>query len=694
MTRQTHKPAGQLRLAGIPRSPVKAAVRWQWVALALVPVVLATVLRLYNLGAAALRADTILFWQFCRNPALTTWMIYTDWLRIAGENTGQMPFSVSVTRAMIDGLHLPITEYTLRLPAALFGSLAVLAAYAVGKDMHGRRFGMLLALCLALNPYQIQASMEAYFYGPLLLGSWLLVWSAVWGFRHRRWRTRWPVKFYVVSLLGVILSAYSHLSGCWLAMLWAAVVMPVGLWRWRKYRAPGWEVPALLAACALLSVPLLVMPWGAPDFIKNVMGAGNKAEVVRRMGGYDGDWWRVAWTFVQGAGWGSTPWRQLLTGALALPLLANLLLRARRFRVEWVLLGITVGGIALLHFASLAQGTPPARRYLLYVQPSFLALMAAGAWTFSRLPGVRRVPTVVRRAAAWGFAGLALAALITPAWTATRITGKPTPYKDIVAWVDTHLPKGTLVLVDRWFEPWNELAVYPATNATFTFTVPSEPSDVAVRNRWRETVPAFFERFPDAAYLPLVNSYQDTPALGPWDWPERHFCRRVMIVNEAGLRLRDWGLAYRDDFYSAGTNRVVVEILYNTREDVLAGARAEGRPLIVLYGPEWGYTKLWNRGRPGDFRDWRVLTDRATVDLFNLTPTLTNVTVMIKAVAVGTTTRVRLSTGDEAVFPVGQLREWRIPGIVLQPGANTVELTRSGRDVPHAAVLVEDLRLE
>ena len=150
--------------------------------------------------------------------------------------------------------------------------------------------------------------------------------------------------------------------------------------------------------------------------------------------------------------------------------------------------------------------------------------------------------------------------------------------------VNSELPAGTLVLVDRWFDPWNELKVYNSTNVFFTFTVPNEPISAYQQNRWRDTAKAFIEAHPGSVFLEIHKTYYDVPEVGDWSWPHEYFGQHQRIENTAGIQLRNWGLATRGDFYAANTNRLVVDIFYDSEEDVLNRWRAKGQALGVIPG--------------------------------------------------------------------------------------------------------------
>jgi hypothetical protein len=323
--------------------------------------------------------------------------------------------------------------------------------------------------------------------------------------------------------------------------------------------------------------------------------------------------------------------------------------------------------------------------YLLFITAG---LFCVGQYLFSKITKDGKHSAVL----SFGILLLAGAPLLQPAWYCTQLTGKAVPYKVIKSWFDSHFAKGTPVLVDRWFEPWNELkSTYNSTNVHFTFTIPNEPADVYLKYNWRDTVKGFFQKYPDAAYFEIAKSYYDRPEVGPWDWPEHYFAQRVGITNEAGLKLRGLGLAYREDFYASNSNRMIVTVYYNTRDDILKKAREEGLKTVVLYAPGWGYTKLW-RQIQGDFRDWRVLEKESTLDVYNLLDAATNRTVVIRAVSLNGGKRVRASTGAECRFPQGQIDGWRIENVELKPGKNSLTLTDAGP--ANSALLIEDVRIE
>lgn len=650
--------------------------------------VVAAAFRLIGLGDSAFRSDTIEFWKICNQPNLSIADVFSHWMELMGLS-GQLPFAVAAAKALINLGHLPTTAFTVRLISALWGVMTVGAAYQAGRALGGRRVGLTMALLLAVDPVHIQATREAYFYPPLVLGAFLAlagVLEALESVRRRRVEALGRQLF--LNGTGLFLLTWSSTTGWAMAALCAGIVVGCHVWiavKWRRYSGL-W----VLALYGLAGCPLLVADWALPQVLQITtpehaamsrrIFTNSRAELLPFLG-----------KTVAFYGWGTTPLRLAFTALIAL-LGFGALLRGLRRDIRYWVLPVLAGWIFVAFIASTAKtGVPMEPRYVLVGLPLLLAVFAAGIWAAGDLPFLRRFPAGSALAVPVAIMLAALALWIPPSVYAVKLTGKPTPYLDIQRWVNANLPRGTPVLVDRWFEPWNELRIHNSTNVFFTFTIPNEPIDVFLKYNWRGTAVDFFRKYQDAAFLEM-KSYWTDKRVGPWDWPPRHFKRHVEFRNEAGLALDRLGLLYRgvEPVYKGG---LIIRLFYNTRQDVLEAARAEGAPPFAMYGANWGYTKLWQQIQ-GDFRDWRVLTDHASIDLYNLTPHPTNVALRIKAVAVGAAARVRLSTGAEEVFPMGQLREWRIPGLVLQAGTNTVEIARVGRDSPNAAVLVEDLRLE
>jgi hypothetical protein len=648
--------------------------------------------RLYNLGGAAFRTDEGGFHEWCQMPI--SWRyICSHWFELIGDISGQFPFAPAFTKGFLDCFHLPASHFAVRLPSALWGILSIPIAFACGRELRGRWLGLGFAFMVAVNPFLIQATTESYYYPPMLAGVFVMLWVCLrvmaWAFQ----KVPLGRMFYAANATGFFLLAYSQPSGwSYLAMTSGTVAATV-LWRCWQEKKILQVCPVVFASYLVIGLPLVFLPWALPQ-IRTVTTADH-AKYVKRIFGEGTPIFQVLKQALTQWGWGAPFWRMVLNmSAILCGLLTVGLNRRRDWRYKYML-GLLLLGIVLFALSSKAIGGYGSSRHLAVYLPVYLLFITAGLFCVGEY-GFSKIIKDGKHSAVLSFGLILLAGvpLLQPAWYCTQLTGKPVPYKVIKAWFDSHFAKGTPVLVDRWFEPWNELkSIYNSTNVHFTFTIPNEPSDVYLKYNWRNTVKDFFRKYPDAAYFELAKSYYDRPEVGPWDWPEHYFAQRVGITNEAGLKLRGLGLAYREDFYAANSNRMIVTVYYNTREDILKKVREDGQTTVVFYAAGWGYTKLW-RQIQGDFRDWRVLESKeATLDVYNLESVDITRKMIVRAVAVNGAKRMEASNGSRYVFPQGQISEWGIENVMLKPGLNRVVLRKSGVDRGPSALLVADVRV-
>ena len=395
-------------------------------------------------------------------------------------------------------------------------------------------------------------------------------------------------------------------------------------------------------------------------------------------------------------GFGGTPIR----GALSFATLAAGLVAAlacwKRERRGLLILGVIFIGVVLNIKAQSSIGAAYEPRYVVAYLPLYIAVIA---WGFDAIAGL-----LARRSAKAGFAtaAVALAGIAgfyaEPAWVCTELRGKPTPYRDIVVWMDEHLPAGTPVLTDRWFEPWNEFRIYHPQNVVMTFTVPDEPQDTFRQVNWRETARNFFERFPDAAFLEVARNYWNIADIGPWMWPRTNFVHKQTFTNAAGIRLRELGLANRGDYFAAATNRLLVDLYYNTREDVLGKWKAEGRGIGLWFGPGWRYEKSGPRQniQTRDFMEWRALgAASAQLELHRLNGAADKAVLKVRGVSVGGLHSLTCAaTGQRQDFPPGQMIEWTLGPVALTGDLTTIAVADSAWRADAAPLLIESVTIQ
>lgn len=659
-------------------APATAGTSKSWVVIILVVLVtlLAAYLRLAGLEEGSLRADTINFWSVCRAP-LGALDIWGKWRELNLDHPG---LTLLLTKALIDTFKLPVTVGTLTIVPALFGIACIPVMFLVGRRMGGPAFGVVLAAMMALNPIHIQVSREPYHYSLLILGSCLMLLATLETILSVRDRKDPGAGFYVALFLGALGLTLSTFTGWLVAFVEGLTILGALAWRWRKEVVPPRTLIWALIFLAAVAVPNLLAPWGFSHLVGK-LGAAQKAASLSSLVAADLSVKHFLWGVVTSFGWGRTPVRAIFTIVVMLSAALVILLDRERRMACAACVVLLVLNIGLYMVTRQALGTWLEARYVVGLLPIWLVLLGAGLW----FPHAKGKLGIVLRSALTAAAVLFYA---EPALAAKGLTGQPVPYRGVQAWFDSHLPKGTLVLVDRWLDPWNELRVYSSTNVVFTFTIPNEPVDVYLKYNWRKTAEQFFEKFPDAAYLEIFKSYWNVPTVGPWQWPRDFFRQHVVITNAAGLKLWELGLQNRQE----GRHRNLIEIFYNTRDDVLAKAREAGRSTLVLYGTEWGYTKLWQQYN--DFRDWRVLNDRASLDAYNLTDASVTGRLKVRGLAAGGSKRVKLGDQPEFVFPGGQMAEWNAGPLTLAPGLTRLEIADTLFDRTRVLLLVEAVSFE
>ncbi len=624
--------------------------------------IIAIAIRLWRLGMPALRADTIIFWNFFVRGFPPS-HLFAHWMELMGVS-GQFPLPVAMIRVFLNITNLPVTEFNIRLFDVFWAGLCVFAAFQIGRILISRLAGFVWGVLLAVHPYFIQATREPYFYPPMLCGLMLMAWGAavvVQGCSSKEPKKVSWLQFTPLTVCGFALAIYSQPSGWGLSALLAAVVFLALLLK--KY----WREAIILGVAMLLTgLPMLFAPWGLPQVLELTSGA-HQQENIRLIAGET----RLPFleylrnTFMT-FGWGHGTVRGLLVLA-ALCLWAEDIRRHFRNPARMFFALILFGGAAFSILGQTRTLVYQESRYMLGVFPFFLACNAQGIAGLCERINLSRIHVHTKRILQCSVVAIFFLPLLQPAVWALSIKGSPTPYKEIIQWLDTQLPSGTPVLVDRWFEPWNEFRVYPSTNVFLTFTVPNEPLDVYLKVNWRETAKTFFTKFPDAAYMELAKSYWEKPQVGPWSWPHQYFKNKGIIRDEAALKLRNLGLLYRNDS-GLYTNRIVTEIYYNTRDNYIEACRNKGLSFAIWYGPGWGYVKTQ------DYRDWRTLSFSAELEAHNLTEnSRENVFINIRAVSLKGAKKIRVHH-NIAEFAQDRFEEHQIGPLTLLPGQTRLVL--------------------
>lgn len=644
---------------------------WFWMAF-IILLLLGASLRIYELDRAPFRSDEVNQYSVVvRGQGLKELWKNPPWLN-------QIPVVESVALVTAPLLPKPPNEFTIRLPFAVFGIATLLVSAIATLKFWGVKPALLLLLWMSLNPFHLYESREAYnyvlvmFFGAGSVFAWLKLHRTVIDRSELSAKTLWPWAVWLVLGCHVHMSFWIFATVQWLILLWNV---------WRLIPSPL-RKKHLLRLLSLAGIVGIVMSRWIFRAIKEIV-------TVTERGGHIGDpleWVlpRVLPIFLAGANW--VGGFLIIVLALAMLLvLRPLWNRDLLFRALTLLLGGGLGA-ALLYVGFLGGGAAKTTYFSSY-WPLLLIWSSVIIVRFCEF-----IDSKHPRFGSFFLAALALfigSTLAAPAWHIIHLDGKPTPYKIIQAELDRILAPGSVLVVDRWFEPWNEMAVHAPTNVFVTFTVPDEPYDAYVRNRWRDVTRHYIENDRAQAFLMMTRNHWERE--GIWQWPAQHFTRHTSIRNESGLWLRERGFAPIGDFYGAQTNRLVAELYYDLPEDRVERARQRGLSGHVQFGPEWGYTKPWQQ--TGDFvSDYRVMGQVATLHVFNLGSSERLFQLTLQGAALPGTKTIRLNETDVLRFPGQQLVE-RALQINLKPGKTVLKL----RDVQPAStgqLYIADIELQ
>lgn len=424
--------------------------RWPIVAV----LVLATIVRLWHLGARSLWTDEGSTWT-------AAMLRFGDLLRRCVERDASPPLYYLLTAIP---LRMEQDETHLRLVSALASLVMVWLGYRLARLAAGRGEATFAALLVALSPLQVMYAQEARTYALVACGmtaSLLLFARAVLHGRRRAW-----LPYVLVTTLALYTQSIAMLG----LLAQAALV---GLTLQGRRRAAPWF--ASMAAVGVLYVPWM---WASASMAKHLGSSHWYVDSLDPHGVFHvlRSVLLSPLSLVSAVAGGRTPgldaliprplaWL-LLVAAVALPLGATLAdlprhdARGRAIRLAWAgwllpLLAVVVVSIRSPLFLS---------RYFVFVTPPLAMLLARGVF-------VQR-PAVLRRI--WG--GALVLISVYALWRYDRDYTKE-PWRDVVADVGARgAPGRTAALVPFDLDPF---AFYnrrlPQPVAAFEFSHPAEP---------------------------------------------------------------------------------------------------------------------------------------------------------------------------------------------------------------------------
>jgi hypothetical protein len=617
----------------------------------------AVVLRLWMLGHAAFGADTLEFYKLAlRNQNIIEFWRNPPWMN-------QIPLNETLSLLMVK-VGLPATPFVVRLPFALMGILALLFVWRFAFRWFGAGAALLTLLLAVFNPYQLFYSRTAYHY------SGAICWSAAlflifWFIKETLQRNETPAKKYLLLwFLAAAAACHMHMSVWIVAGLQGLLLLIFGI-RLKGVSRNRFLLHFSIGA-VLLAAVMLRWVIRAVQEIMNFKGAGGTGNL--ELPSVGPEFLRLLPSFFAGENVFAVALLFIFI-ALAVFALFGTSEATRRYRsLAWVCVLHIV--MVMLYVAVAGSGMAKIT-YFSAIWPHLILLLGVGSFL-----GVRALVSGVWRAGLYVLlVGGYLVLTAAPDWAIVRLEGTPAPIYKINDWFLKNIPAGTPILTDRWFHPWNELAVHNPGNINYTFTVPDEPLENYRRFNWRATAEQFFEKYPEAAFLEVARGRWDAEC-GPWMFKTSYFARQTAVTNEPALVLRRMKVFPQDGFSAANTNGVVTRIFYNTTEDLIAAAQRNGRDVLRLYGAGWGYAKPgWQQGH---FEDYRILTRTASIELYNLRESPLGGSLEISAATAEKPKTVSVN-GVTTGFASGRIRTWAVP-LTLQVGKNTIPVSSPSAD--------------
>jgi hypothetical protein len=639
--------------------------RWlTWSVVAIVLVV-GGYFRLAGLSDTSMHSDGQIH-DVCK-MSVTPVDILVKWEQLLGR-TSQMAVPAALAKLFLDFFHLPPTRDNVILPFAIWGMLAILAALWVGRRLGGQWFGLLLMAVVAFNPMHVQQSRMAYFYPPSVVGSFLMIWCLIESWSSMKAGTRLGWKFHVVHVCAIALLIYSTASAWLFVGALGLVHIGCSLFKRAKRQVSIGEMWILVASYVVVGVPLLFVSWGV-EALMATTGQNDSTAYWRKI--YELDRAKSIWMIVSQEfskfGWGWTPVRAIVTGAVFLSGSLAMIFRMRRdMRWGLPLLGL-VTGLAISTVALQTSVLSFSLRRVAPIWPFGFVVLAAGL----AMPWLIEIPK------RWGMAVRVvwggLVAILFGLWLnadvlAVKANGFPVPYRQIAQWLDNHFPKGTPVVTDRFYTAMCEFNIGdPATNVVVISTVPNEIPEIQEKTKFRAVTRRYFEENPDAVFYCNRHMYE-RPEVEPWDWPLKYFKRSQEMRDDQANALIRIGQNYHMG-YTPNLQWPVV--YYNEVADVVTIKRAEGALGFVLWGGDWRPVQTQ------DYRLWRLLlSDNAGLQVYSLGGGPQDITLELSAVAVGGELKVKF--GDQAiVFPANQIVQQRLQ-VKVQPGMNVLQVRSRG----------------
>lgn len=495
------------------------------------------------------------------------------------------------------------SEVSVRLMTVCFGVIMPPALAVLGKEVLGRRAGIIAGLLAVLNPFLVWYSQEVRMFVPSATLAVLATWCMVRGLRSGRWG--WWAGYAALTLL----SLYSYLYIAFLVPFQGLYALVWVLYTARREGTSPLRrlLPVLIAfgAVALLFLPLA---------LQALRVTHQEAQPGRPFQSFFPTMWRLlGWYTVWKALWPASWISAVSAGALVL-MLAGMLVPARQPLGRlflWLSIGVPVliGGYLL----GINQAVFAAPRYFLFVVPFMCLAWGAGlAWLMEhrRLAGQMAL-------ALW--AAIALLAL-PDNWTPEN---RREEWRAATAYVDAHAGPNDAVLLHpgfvhvafRYYDTRGLPLFYPFEGDITSFeqidaplqgladlydviwlvtSHEEQPDPQQFVRRWFEArYPQVTEQFPAGVAVRGYATHYRLASL-PADTVPAHvtFGEQVHL---AGYRIDQTNLPAQDHLYHPPSNWIHVTLYWSALQPLTEDFRVQLR-MEDEWGQVWGDRLEW----PGD----------------------------------------------------------------------------------------------
>jgi mannosyltransferase len=339
-------------------------------------VALGFALRLYKLGSESLWYDELLQLDIARKPLALF--------------PGQLPkYSALPLDYVISHFWILLghSEFWVRIPAVVVGTLTLPVAYQLGRKLLGRTEGLLLMAFVTISPFHVYYSQEVRPYGLLMLGV-MLFGYAFWRLREAEcWRD-------IVALqLGALLFGLTHFFGnaLFMPVVGFAMIDVVGN---NRRKASFRRVVILLISGFIILLIILGLGWGKTLFYTSreygkaivIQPAKFTVEASQKPNGGTGP--QVNWPFFRSQilapmGVRGSPFGFWLFNGLAVVGLLYLVLQ-QRYKLSLLLCLWLILPVVLVVSFLVYRGTFFASRYVSSILPVYLLLAATGVLAIPR----------------------------------------------------------------------------------------------------------------------------------------------------------------------------------------------------------------------------------------------------------------------------------------------------------------------